>query len=283
MFRALIISLRPKQWIKNVFVFAPLVFAQAFTDFGSTLAAAQAFVIFSLAAGAVYLVNDILDREADRLHPKKKFRPIAAGQLDVFTASFAAAVFFAISGSWAYLFAPDFGAIIGGYVLLQAAYSLWLKHVFLFDILTIAFGFVLRVLGGAAVIAVPASSWLIVLTFLLTLLLAAGKREQEIKSLGSHATRAALEGYDLRTLGQAVRLLSAVTLFTYMAYTLLGAPTPWLLATVPCVSYAFWRYNLLLTQSTLLEAPEEFIYADRRFLVAGLLFVALTFLALLFG
>ncbi len=168
----LIRSMRPRQWVKNGVVLAALVFARQGDRLGSLLRALAAMALFSLLASAVYLFNDLLDRERDRLHPKKRFRPIAAGTLSPMVAGVAALVLAAGSVGLAFWLAPRFGIVALAYLVLQVLYSTWLKHVVLLDVFAIAAGFVLRVVAGAVVIAVPISNWLYLCTLLLALFLA---------------------------------------------------------------------------------------------------------------
>ncbi len=278
---ALLTSLRPRQWLKNVFVFAPLIFAQQFTDFTSIKLALATFVIFSLAASGAYLINDLLDREADRLHPTKRLRPIAAGELPVNVAYAAAGALFGIAIGWAYWIVPALAEIIGGYLALQVSYSLLLKHIFLLDIGMIAFGFVLRVMAGSIAIGVVASEWLILLTFSLTLLLVVGKREQELRHLGQSA-RQTLVHYDLHKLEIALAALTFATFSAYLTYTFLAAPSRWLLLTVPFVGWGLWRYLTLLKGQVAQENPENLVFIDKQFALSVLGFIITAILVLTF-
>ncbi len=276
---ALLTSLRPRQWLKNIFVFVPLVFAQQFTDSTTVWLVVAAFSIFSLAASSTYLLNDVLDRADDRTHPKKRFRPIAAGELSVSVALSVAAVLTIIAVSWAYSLNQALAEIVSGYIAFMLSYSLLLKHVFLLDVVTIAFGFVLRVMAGSVVIGVSPSEWLILLTFTLTLLLAVGKREQELRHRGEVA-RTTLVRYNLSHLEVALALLTFGTFLAYTSYTLLAAPSLWLVLTVPFAGWGLWRYLTLLKGEVAQENPENLIFTDKQFAVAVLGFIITAVLVL---
>ncbi|HEX3759364.1 MAG TPA: UbiA prenyltransferase family protein, partial [Kofleriaceae bacterium] len=223
---ALIRSLRPRQWIKNAFVAAPLVFAQKLEDPAYVARAALAVLAFCALSGAVYAFNDVLDLEADRLHPTKRHRPVAAGRLSpraalAWSALLAAG---ALAGCFALGWKP--GALAAAYLVQNAAYTLRLKQVAFVDVALITSGFLLRVLAGSAAIAVPSSRWLLVCTALLALFLGLGKRAHELawakRSGGGHRTRAALAGYRLDVLRVTMLVLGLATCAVFTAYTLDG-------------------------------------------------------------
>ena len=176
----LFVSLRPSQWTKNLIIFGPLVFAQRLLDPPSVVQAVAAFVIFCLLSGVVYLLNDVADREGDRLHPIKRFRPIASGAVPVTAALTLAAILAVVALTAAFWLRPLFGVMALGYLALLALYSGPLKHVVIIDVLTIAVGFVLRAVAGAVAIDVAVSPWLYMLTILLALFLALSKRRHEL-------------------------------------------------------------------------------------------------------
>ncbi len=221
---ALIRSLRPQQWVKNVFVAAPLVFSRHLEDRGFLAREALAVLAFCLLSGAVYAFNDVRDVEADRAHPTKRKRPIAAGELSERTALVAAAVLALLALAGCFALRSEFALWAGLYLVQNIVYSIWLKHVAFLDILLIASGFLLRVLAGAAAIAVPASRWLLLCTGLLALFLALGKRAHELawaeRSGQTTATRAALAGYRLPHVRGAMFVLGAMTSAAYVGYTL---------------------------------------------------------------
>ncbi|MEZ4570280.1 MAG: UbiA family prenyltransferase, partial [Thermomicrobiales bacterium] len=185
--RALLSSLRPTQWTKNLLVFAALIFDLQLDDPGRVFVALAAFACFCVASGAVYLVNDLLDRESDRLHPTKRHRPIASGRLPERVAVVAAVASFLGAPLAALLLRPGFGLIIACYIALMLGYSIWIKHLVILDVFAISAGFVLRAAGGAVVLAIPISPWLYVCTVLLSLFLGFAKRRNEIRVLESVA------------------------------------------------------------------------------------------------
>jgi 4-hydroxybenzoate polyprenyltransferase len=252
---ALIDALRPRQWTKNVFVFAGLVFGGRLFDRASILRELGAFAIFCAASSAVYLANDAADRELDARHPVKRARPVASGRLPV---PVALAVCAALSaGALAASAALSRGLlwIVLGYLAMSFAYSAGLKRVFLVDVMIVAFGFVLRAAAGAAVLGVEISPWLLCCSFLLALFLALGKRRAELALLGDGASghRATLEQYTVSLVDRWVTALSGATIVSYALYT--QSPrtvehfgTTNLLYTLPFVVYALFRYQQLVTR-----------------------------------
>jgi len=254
MLSAVLVSLRPRQWVKNLFVLGGLLFAQRlFTP--SVWPALGAFFIFCGLSGAVYLLNDVADRHKDRLHPDKRHRPIAAGRLAPGAAVVTAAVLIAAGlalGAW---LSPPFALAAVAYVALLIAYSFWLKHVVIVDVLVVAIGFVLRAVAGALVIDVAISGWLLICTILLALFLALGKRRHEVLSLGEGATRHRpnLAEYSPALLDQMIAVVTASTVTAYALYTMSPETvakfhTHLLPATLPFVLYGVFRYLYLLYQ-----------------------------------
>lgn len=216
----LVLSLRPAQWTKNLFVFFGLIFGQRLFDPRAVTLACGAFAIFCALSGVVYLVNDVADRDADRLHPLKRKRPIASGQVPV-NVAIATAVALAVVGlAAAWALRPTFALVALVYVVLQTLYSGPLKHIVIVDVLTIAIGFVLRAIAGAVVIPVPISQWLLILTVLLALFLALSKRRHELTLLADGATshRPILEEYSPYLLDQMIAVVTASTLISYVMY-----------------------------------------------------------------
>jgi len=259
---ALLTALRPKQWIKNLFVFMPLVFAGAFTDTGSVLAAGGAFFLFSLAASAGYLINDAQDIEVDRLHPRKRLRPIAAGLVSVRAAYLTAAVLIIISLGGGWLLSPIFALTLFGYLALTASYSYFFKHIAGLDVLLIALGFVLRVVGGSVAIFVEPSEWLLGLTFLLALLLATGKRLQEVSAAGK-GSRKSLDGYTREGLLIVIGGLLGAVGASYLGYLLFVEHPTELLVTLPFVWIGLARYFFLIRDPAHThDGPTELFFAD---------------------
>ena len=214
--------LRPAQWSKNVFVFLPLFFDKKFTDVRLLALACLCFVIFSLAASAVYCLNDILDRKADALHPVKCKRPIASGAVSVPAGWAAMLVCAVLAIGLTLLFIPKLIWLLLGYMVLNVAYSLWLKHVDLVDMLIVASFYVMRVLAGAITCAIVPSQWIVVMTFLLALFLVLGKRRDDVMIQAESGTvvRRGAANYNLQFVNMALTLVATVTIVAYMIYTM---------------------------------------------------------------
>ncbi len=271
---SLLISLRPGQWTKNLFVFAGLVFGRRLLDPAAAMTAAAAFVIFCALSGVVYLLNDIADRATDARHPLKCRRPIASGALSPRTALVAAGVILVIALTAAYRLDARFFLDAAAYVVLLALYSAWLKHVVIMDALTIAIGFVLRVSAGALVIHVPISPWLLVCTILLALFLALSKRRHELVLLagGASGHRRILQEYSPYLLDQMIGVVTASTLMAYILYATSAETaerfgTSLLGLTIPFPLYGIFRYLYLVHQKAGGGSPSELLLADRPLLL----------------
>lgn len=282
---ALVAAMRPHQWAKNGFVLAPLVFSRNLFDLPQFLLALEAFFLFSLTASAVYLANDLLDRESDRLHPVKRHRPIASGRLSPSVAVAAAAVLGIGSLGAAFSLGLPFLLVLCGYLAMNTLYSLGLKKVAWVDVAIIASGFVLRVLAGALAIGVATSHWLFVCTFALALYLALGKRKHEILSArlagrDEAGARKALGSYALEHLDVALLVAGVVSVGSYLLYTLapetyLKFGTRLLACTIPFPAFGIWRFGRLLSQASRAQSPTEAILTDPPFLAnVGLWLVA---------
>lgn len=263
-------SLRPAQWTKNLFVFAALVFAQQALIGTALLRTIAAFAVFCLLSGATYLINDVCDLEADRNHPKKSLRPIAAGRLRPRTAIAVAAVLIAGALAAGFALRPLFGAIAAVYTAVMLAYSLRLKNVVIIDVFLIAAGFVLRVIAGGVAICVPLSSWLIICMSLLALFIAFGKRRHELVFLESDAPlhRPILREYSAYLLDQMISVVAAATVIAYSLYTVSEETvakfeTRNLILTTPFVLYGIFRYLYLVHQRGQGGNPEEMIFRDK--------------------
>lgn len=273
MLRGLAVSLRPRQWVKNLFVFAGLVFSQRlFTP--SAWTALGAFAIFCALSGAIYLFNDVADRDKDRLHPRKRERPIASGLVGVPSAITAGLVLIVAGLAAASWLSPPFAVTAAAYVLLLTAYSAWLKHVVIVDVLTVASGFVLRAVGGALAIDVEISGWLLICTILIALFLALGKRRHEHLTLDTEAARhrPILAEYSPALLDQMIAVVTASTVTAYALYTMSPETvakfdTQLLPATLPFVLYGIFRYLYLLYRRQLGGNPSELFLHDRALLV----------------
>jgi len=266
----LFIALRPKQWTKNVIVFAGLFFAEDIFDSQKIYLALLAFLAFCLISSSGYLINDILDVEKDRLHPRKKFRPIAAGKIPIWLAWITAFVLLGVSLYLGYYISYSFGVIISTYFLLTLFYSVYLKRVIIIDVMIIASGFMFRAIGGTLAIGEVVSSWLIICTIFLALFLALIKRRAEILALKENAekVRKTLALYKIDFLDQMINIVSAACLMTYALYTLDPQTvekfhTRNLVFTLPFVIYGLFRYLSLMHNHNLGEAPESVILADK--------------------
>ncbi len=279
--RALIKTMRPRQWTKNAILFAPLVFDRqlpsptAFllrgeiTHLVSFERTTAAFLLFCLLSSTVYIINDLIDLDADRNHPEKRHRPIASGQLSIPLAASAAGFFFILTMLLAYWLSPWFAGICLGYFVLNMAYSGGLKHVPILDVLIIAAGFVLRVGGGVVVISVERfSPWLYVVTTLLALYLGLGKRRAELTLLADQANahRRVLAGYTIPLLDQFITIVSSTTIIAYSLYTFSAPDLPdnhTMMLTIPFVIYGIFRYLYLVQVQHSGGAPEDLLLTDR--------------------
>lgn len=241
--------MRPKQWTKNLFLFAALFFVKAFTDLEKVLLATEAFALFCLASSAVYLLNDIVDLPNDREHPLKKLRPLAAGKISKLAAGMTAVILGATAIGGGFYLNWWFGVTIIGYVLLNIAYSLLLKNLIILDVFTIAIGFVIRVVAGAVAISVPFSSWLILCTFFLTLFLAINKRKSELAFNAQSGNRAVLQNYSPAFLDQMSLIALSATIISYTFYTFSSEHSKLLMLTVPIVLYGLFKYLFIVNES----------------------------------
>jgi 4-hydroxybenzoate polyprenyltransferase len=281
-------SMRPQQWVKNLLVLAPLLFAKGLGDTTKILEALLAFLIFCALSSGVYLLNDVLDLDKDRKHPIKSKRPIASGRLKVSTAVIVLVVIFLGALTAGFALNSRFGLAGLAYVLLNLGYSFWLKEMVILDVMIIAFGFVLRALAGALAIQVVISPWLILCTIMLSLFLAFCKRRRELELLadGARDHRPALKEYSVVFLDQMISITTASTVVCYSFYTIspeveqkLG--THHLFVTIPFVLYGIFRYLYLVHQRGEGGNPASSLLTDRPLLtcvalwalvVAGILY-----------
>lgn len=280
MLTALFKTMRPRQWTKNVFLFAALVFDKQLFIPNSFLRTLAGFALFCLISSCVYIFNDLADVEADRRHPEKKNRPIASGVLPVGAAWTAGIVIVAVALALSYLLAPAFCVVVAAYFVLNLAYSLSLKHIAILDVLIIAAGFVLRVGAGVTLIAVERfSPWLYIVMFLLSLFLGFGKRRAELALLahGAGAHRKVLDGYTLPLLDQYILIVSGTTIVAYSLYTFSAPNVPEnhsMMLTIPFMVYAIFRYLYLIEVKHAGGTPEEVLLSDRPFQISMLLWAA---------
>jgi 4-hydroxybenzoate polyprenyltransferase len=267
--RLIIKTMRPKQWLKNVFVFAALVFDRQLISPESLLITVLAALLFCLASSLVYIINDLADIDADRQHPSKQHRPLASGLLSQRIAIITAIVLGGITFPSAFLLDLGLGALVLGYFFLMLAYSLWLKHMPLIDVMIIALGFVMRVAAGVIIIETERfSPWLFVTTVFLALFLGLGKRRAEIELLEKEASshRRVLDGYSLELIDQLITIVLSTTRMTYCLYTFSAGITPGtypMMLTIPFVIYGLFRYLYLVRIEHCGGAPEDIVISDR--------------------
>ena len=278
MVKAILTTMRPRQWAKNVFLFVALVFDRKLTNFEAVTNTILGVIVFSLVASSVYILNDILDVENDRSHPVKKKRPVAAGTLSIRAAWMAAVILIIITFPAAFLLSHTFFITIGIYFLLNLTYSKWLKHIVLLDIIFLASFYLIRVAAGVTLIdVVRFSPWLYIFTTFLALLIGTGKRRAELYLLAESANthRRVLEGYTLNYLDQLITLASGMTIITYSLYTFSAPNLPdnnIMMFTIPFVIYSIFRYQYLLQVKNSGGAPEDIVLADRPLQIAILLY-----------
>ncbi len=274
-------ALRPVQWIKNGVVLAALVFDRRFFEIDRLLLAAAAVVAFCLVASSMYLINDVRDVEGDRMHPRKRFRPIAAGEVAPRFALGLSALLMVSSLALSFAITWQFGLVISAYGALMVAYSGGLKRMVILDVFAIAAGFVLRAAGGAVAIGVPISPWLYVCTMLAALLIGFGKRRHELGLLGEHAAahRANLDAYSIPLLDQFIAIVAASTVMAYALYTFDAAAVPdnqTMMLTLPFVIYGVFRYLYLIYRRHLGGSPESLMFVDRPLLASVIGWAALS-------
>lgn len=271
---ALYQSFRPRQWTKNFFIFAGILFSQNLFETPLLLRVIAAFILFCVISGSVYTFNDLLDIDEDRRHPQKARRPLASGRLSPAFARFAVVIVPVAAVCCAWLLGMPFFITAVSYLALQVAYSLWLKHIVILDLFSIAAGFVLRVLAGALVIDVEISSWFIICTVLLSLFLGLGKRRHEIETLEDEAQshRPVLNDYSSYLLDQMISVVTASTVVCYALYTMSAETidkfgTNNLVLTVPFVLYGVFRYLYLIHKKGEGGNPENILAGDLPLLV----------------
>lgn len=271
---AMLVLLRPKQWIKNVVVLAGAVFAGRLGDPEFVLRAIAAFGAFCLVSSGTYVFNDLLDAERDRLHPEKKTRPIAAGTVSKPTAAGLFLLLWGAGVAWGFLLGPRFGVACCSYVALNLLYTLWLKHQVIIDVMGLSIGFMIRAIGGVEVLrdvepGIRLSPWLLLCTFFLALVMGFGKRRSELGLLDEAASehRAALGDYSISLLDSIIPMVSTAAILAYSIYTiwpetvrLLGTDN--LVYTVPFVVYGFFRYQFLVRERGLGGNPSEILFRD---------------------
>jgi 4-hydroxybenzoate polyprenyltransferase len=277
MIKAILKSMRPHQWTKNVFVLAPLVFDRQLTNITALTRSVAGMLLFCLISSCVYVLNDIMDVESDRIHPDKKHRPIASGALPIRVAYILVAVLLVITIPLSFWLSPAFGIVALVYFFINFAYSTWLKHIPLIDVLIIAACYVLRVAAGVVLITVQRfSPWLYIVTTLFALFIGFGKRRAELSLLEGEAKshRRVLDGYSIPLLDQLITIVSGTTVVAYSLYTFTAPNVPpnhAMMLTIPFILYGIFRYLWLISVKHAGGAPEELVFTDRPLQVTILL------------
>lgn len=270
---------RPKQWTKNVFVLSALFFSQQLFVVNKIMLSLFTFIAFCLISSAVYVLNDIVDLKKDQLHPKKKFRPLAAGHINIKNATIYGIMILIVSLFLAISISINVFYILSLYFVLNISYSFWLKHIVLIDVFIIAIGFVLRVMAGSLALPVNPSPWLLLCTLLLALFLGLCKRKSEIMVLQDNAGdhRRILDDYNDKLLDQLISLVSATTIMAYSLYTFNSSNGTYLMYTIPIVVYSIFRYFFLVYKKDRGGEPANILLGDKSFLGSCILWLVVTF------
>jgi 4-hydroxybenzoate polyprenyltransferase len=276
--------LRPKQWTKNLIVLAAAVFSINIITWQQFGIALLAFALFCLMSGCVYVLNDYMDRDRDKLHPDKCRRPIASGKLTTHTAIIAGSALFVVTTFGAFLVNNVFLYLLLIYFAINIAYSLYLKHIVILDVMIIAAGFVLRAIGGGIAINVPVTPWFILCTLLLSLFLAIGKRRNEVFMLEDkgESHRKVLRRYSLPLLDQLTSIVTTATIMSYALYTFTSGKPVEMMCTIPLVIYGMFRYLYLVHIEKKGGAPEKILLHDKPILYTVILYLALVIAILYF-
>ncbi|WP_026293755.1 decaprenyl-phosphate phosphoribosyltransferase [Saccharibacillus kuerlensis] len=271
----LLLLLRPKQWTKNLLLFAALLFSYEKISLYTVGETILGFLLFSLVAGCVYILNDTADRERDRSHPVKRNRPIASGRVSPAQALGFGGLLLAVSLTAAFLLNPLFGGLCVIYFGLNVAYSFKLKHVVILDVMTVAAGFVLRAIAGGVLIKVPFTPWFLLCTLLLSLFLAIGKRRHELVLLqndtGSH--RKVLDSYSIVLLDQMNTIVTTAAIISYSLFTFTADRSIHLMWTIPLVIYGMFRYLYLIHMKNKGGSPDKVLFEDKPILITVLLYL----------
>jgi 4-hydroxybenzoate polyprenyltransferase len=280
MLKELIISMRPRQWYKNVIIFIGILFSLNLLNFNLWIDVISAFVIFCVLSGSLYVINDILDIEEDKNHPKKKLRPIASGKLNINYAIVSVIILIILSFGFSYLINLLFLITALTFFLLELIYSLFLKELIIVDIMIISAGFVLRAIAGCIAVAVLVSPWLIICAFLLALFLGIGKRRHELVLLGKNAAnhRKILDGYSTEMLDQMTNITTSALIMSYSLYTFFTGKI-FIMLTIPFVFYGLFRYIYLVHAENFGGEP-EMLFKDKGMLLSMIFWVLLVILVL---
>lgn len=279
-------ALRIRQWPKNGFILAPLVFDGQLTNFPALSKTFAGLLLLCILSSGIYVFNDINDVESDRAHPRKRFRPIAAGEIPIQNAWFYAAALILFSLICAWFLDNEFFLILCAIILINVIYTRRIKHLPIIDVMTIGLLFILRVAAGASLVVVKIfSPWIYIITFMLALYLGFGKRRAELAMLADHEnlTRPVLDGYSLPLLDQLITIVSSVTIIGYTLYTFSGPTLPennQMMLTIPFVIYGIFRYHYLIQIKHAGGAPEEVLFSDRPLQITILLYVLMVIYAM---
>ncbi|AEV67127.1 4-hydroxybenzoate polyprenyltransferase-like prenyltransferase [Acetivibrio clariflavus DSM 19732] len=263
--KAYIKLLRPKQWVKNLFVVAPLVFAKHIFDYDYVVRVIAAFILFCLMSSGVYVLNDIIDCEKDKLHPKKKKRPIASGIIRKMEGCIVIAILLPLALIVSFYIDLYFGMVVLAYFINNMLYSFMVKHMVILDVMSIAFGFLLRVIGGAIIIRVYISPWILLCTLLLALFLGFSKRRNELVVLEKDAEnhRKILEEYSLEFIDNMLSIVTASTVMAYSLYTFSTNSENYnMMLTIPFVLFGIFRYQYIIYKKNEGGSPEETVLSD---------------------
>jgi 4-hydroxybenzoate polyprenyltransferase len=274
----LIRLMRPRQWTKNIFVLAGAVFGEQLFIESAMIHAVAATALFTLLSASIYVLNDLRDRERDRLHPTKRDRPIAAGRISPVTAGAVGFALFVVSMTASWVVFPEVSAVFAVYAAINVFYTLWWKHIVVLDILSVSSGFVLRVVAGALAVNVPVSPWFLICTLFLALLISLGKRRSEVILLGDDASghRTILDHYPRQFIDMLIVIVSTTTVIAYTIFTIGSGHGALLMVTIPFVLYGVFRYLYLLYVQEVTDPPEILVMKDKSLLVDVILWVTTT-------
>jgi 4-hydroxybenzoate polyprenyltransferase len=276
--KSILISMRPKQWFKNFFLFVGLVFSKNLFQAGLFIKVSEGFILFCLVASSIYIFNDIHDRESDRKHPEKCQRPLSKGTLRVSEAYMVSTLLSAIAFVFAFMMDRTFFVILLAYLILNLAYSLKVKQIVILDIMFIASGYVLRIFAGTTLAGVISSDWLVICIITLSLFLGLSKRRNELVLMGENAghQRKVLKEYNIYFLDQMISIVTACTIMSYILYTVSAETvdrfgTKNLVLTIPFVLFGIFRYFYLIYLKKMIDNPVDLVLKDFPFLLNILL------------
>ncbi|MEA4847924.1 MAG: decaprenyl-phosphate phosphoribosyltransferase [Clostridiaceae bacterium] len=274
-FKSFILLLRPRQWIKNLFLFAALLFSKNIDKPSYIIVSFYAFLCFCMISSTVYIFNDICDIEKDRKHPRKRKRPLAAGIISRREAQILMIVLFPAAVLLSFMLDYGFGFIVMAYLMNNVLYTLYVKNLVILDVMSIALGFILRVSGGAVAIKVAISPWLLLCTFLLALFLGFSKRRNELLVLqeDAHSHRRILDYYSLDFIDNMLSIVTASTLISYSMYTFYASDNKHSMVTILFVLYGIFRYQYIVYNKKMGESPEEIVLTDKPLIVDIMLWI----------